>query len=272
MAAILIGTLASKAPAALKPKLAFDRAEPPTKGQAKSAAKQARKAERGYAQRLRKIATHIGDLVNEIWVPDDLGVSAQIGRALERYAQILEPWARAVGGRMVAEVAARDRQAWRETSSQMSQLHRTLLNDTDLGLLTQQRLEDQVSLITSLPRDAAERVHKLTLEGILQGTRAKEIAREIARSGEVSESRAMLIARTEVSRTSTEFTRARAEAIGSTHFIWRTSRDSDVRKSHSKLNGKTYRWDSPPECDPGYHALPGAIWNCRCYPEPVFAD
>jgi SPP1 gp7 family putative phage head morphogenesis protein len=117
---------------------------------------------------------------------------------------------------------------------------------------------------------AYERVHKLTLEGLSNGTRAKAIAAEIMRSGDVSESRAMLIARTEVARTSTEFTRARAEQIGSTHFIWRTARDRDVRQSHAHLEGKTFRWDAPPECDPGHHALPGCIWNCRCWAEPVF--
>lgn len=231
-----------------------------------------RKVEEGYARRLRKIASHIGELVKAIYNPDDPFAAGQVSNALERYAAILEPWARSVGGRMVAEIDARDKRAWRETSAEISRLMQAQLSDTEVGRLTRQRLDDQVALITSLPRDAAERVRKLTLEGMTQGTRAKEIAAEITRSGEVSKSRATLIARTEVSRTSTEFTRARAESVGSTHFIWRTSRDGDVRKSHRALDGKTFRWDDPPECDPGHHALPGAIWNCRCWAEPVFAD
>lgn len=228
------------------------------------------KVERQYASQLRKIATHIGELINTIWVPDDPAVADQIGNALERYAQIIEPWAHVVGRRMVEEIDARDRRAWREVSAEMSQIMQAQLHGTDVGSLTRQRLADQVQLITSLPRDAAERVHKLTLEGLTQGTRANEIAAEIMRSGQISKSRANLIARTEVARTSTEFTRARAEDIGSTHFIWRTSRDSDVRPTHKALDGKTFRWDEPPECDPGHHALPGAIWNCRCFAEPVF--
>lgn len=249
--------------------LAFDRAGI---GKAKSNFIRARKVEEGYGRRLRKIASHIGELVNAIYSPDHPFSAGQISNALERYASILEPWARAVGLRMVTEVDARDRRAWREVSAEMSRLMQAQLNDTPLGLLTRQRLDDQVALITSLPRDAAERVRKLTLEGLTQGTRAKEIAAEIMRSGHVSKSRATLIARTEVSRTHTEFTRARAENVGSTHFIWRTSHDSDVRKSHKALDGKTFRWDTPPECDPGHHALPGAIWNCRCWAEPVFAE
>lgn len=227
------------------------------------------KVERQYAVQLRKIARNIGDLVNGMWREDDLTSSYEIGAALERYAQVITPWARAVGSRMVAEIESRDRAAWREVSERMGAEVRRQLDHTDVGALTRQRLADQIDLITSLPRDAAERVHKLTLEGLSNGTRASAIAKEIMRSSEVSQSRANLIARTEVARTSTEFTRARAEKIGSTHFVWRTAGDRDVRPSHYALNGKTFPWDAPPECDPGHHALPGCIWNCRCYAEPV---
>lgn len=231
---------------------------------------QARKIERAYATQLSKIARHIGDLVNAMYAPDDTAGAWRIADALDRYGQLIEPWARAVGARMVAEVDDHNKRSWRALSFEMSKLMQSQLADTAVGRLTRQRLDDQVDLITSLPRDAAERVRKLTLEGMTQGTRAEQIAAEIMRSGEVSKSRAMTIARTEVSRTSTDFTRARAESAGSAEFIWRTSHDGDVRASHRALDGKTFRWDAPPECDPGHRALPGSIWNCRCYAEPVF--
>lgn len=246
----------------------MDRANP------KSKLIRARKAETHYAKQLRKIAGHIGDLINAMWQPGDPTVANSISSALDRYARILEPWARSVGRYMVAEVDARDRHAWREISAEMGALRRQELTETDVGLLTQSRLAAQVDLITSLPREAAERVHKLTLEGLTQSTRASEVAREIMRSGEVTESRANLIARTEVSRTTTEFTQARAEAAGSEEYIWRTSRDGDVRHDHKDLANKTFRWDSPPIADQrtGARAHPGCIYNCRCWPEPIFPD
>jgi SPP1 gp7 family putative phage head morphogenesis protein len=251
--------------------LALDRAD---FGKAKSNFIRSRKVEEGYGRRLRKIASHIGELVNAIYNPDDPFSAGQISNALDRYASILEPWARAVGLRMVAEVDARDKRAWREASAEMSRLMQVQLNDTPVGLLTRQRLDDQVALITSLPRDAAERVRKLTLEGLTQGTRAKEIAAEIMRSGDVSRSRATLIAVTEVSRTSTEFTRARAESAGSDSYIWRTSKDGDVRHDHRILEGKVFRWSEPPIADrrTGARAHPGCIYRCRCYPEPIFPN
>ena len=40
-------------------------------------------------------------------------------------------------------------------------------------------LAEQVGLITNLPLEAAERVHKLTTEGMLAGSRPAEIAEQI---------------------------------------------------------------------------------------------
>lgn len=135
----------------------------------------------------------------------------------------------------------------------------------------QGRLAEQVALIKSLPIEAAQRVHALTIEGLENGTRAAEIAKEIRRSGEVSESRANLIARTEVSRTASALTQARAQHIGSEGYIWRTSGDSDVRHSHAQMNGRFVRWDSPPTLD-GMTGHAGEYPNCRCYPEPVIPE
>lgn len=248
--------------------LAFDRAEP----SAKSAFLRARKAEVQYSRQLRKVARHIGDLVMGLFDAADPASAGIVERALRRYATTIEGWAASVGGRMVAEVAARDRKAWMAVSREMGAAIHREIERAPTGALLRQRLADQVSLITSLPTEAAERVHKLTIEGLSNGARASEIAAEIMKTGQVTKSRADLIARTEVSRTSTELTRARAESIGSTHFIWRTAGDSDVRPSHRALNGKSFAWNDPPECDPGHHALPGAIWNCRCYAEPILKE
>lgn len=250
------------------PQFALDRAE----SSAKSVFIRARKAETQYARQLRKVARHIGDLVMGLFDADNPASVSVIDGALRRYSGAIGPWAQSVGGRMVAEVAARDRKAWAQVSREMgTALHREIDN-APTGAVLKQRLAEQVRLITSLPSEAADRVHQITLEGVTTGTRAGEIAAEIMRTGEVTKSRAELIARTEVSRTATELTRARAEHVGSTQFIWRTAGDSDVRPSHRALNGKAFSWSDPPECDPGYHALPGAIWNCRCYAEPIIPD
>lgn len=231
---------------------------------------QATKAERFYGSRLRRIAAHIGELVSAD-PPETPEQSATLLDHLRRYARVITPWANSVAQRMIADVARDDRQAWRARGAEMGRLLHHEIETAPTGQAMQAILAEQVGLITSLPIEAAERVHRLTIEGITNSTRAKEIAAEIMRTGEVTASRAMTIARTEVSRTATTLTKVRAQHVGSTYFEWVIA-DSRARPSHKALNGRTFRWDSPPECDPGHHALPGCIWNCRCRPRVIFDD
>lgn len=253
------------------PPLALDRAAPTQA--AIDLFLKARKVENAYARRLRKIARHVGDVVSDIW-DGSVESASRIKSLLDRYAETIRPWAEAVGSRMVADVNARDHRAWMAASRRIGQQLRTDIDTGPVGEVMRARLADQVDLITSLPREAAERVHRMTLERISNGKRAASLADEIMRTGAVTRSRANTIARTETSRTATELTRARALSVGSTHFVWRTVGDSDVRDDHKKLDGKVFAWDDPPVSDSrtGARSLPGAIYNCRCYARPVIAD
>lgn len=229
-----------------------------------------KRAETQYARALRKVAHHVGTLITAFDI-EDMVASAKLQQLLWHYAQALHPWARAVAKRMLAEVTARDDQAWRKVAETMGRELRRDLATAPIGALLQQRLNEQVHLITSLPIDAGKRVHKLTLEGITTGARASEISKEILRSGHVTASRATLIARTEVARTASMLTETRAVHVGSEAYIWRTADDSDVRKSHRKMEGKIVYWNDPPTLENMVgHA--GCLPNCRCWPEPIIPD
>lgn len=228
------------------------------------------RAERQYQSSLSQVARQVGSIING-FPPGDPSVEPTITQMLNRYAELLNDWAVSTASKMIVEVNQQDRKAWATLTEQMSQALRQEIRTAPTGQVMQQRLAEQVTLIKSIPLDAAKRVHELTLQGIEDGTRASEIAKEIQRSGEVSESKAKLIARTEVARTASALTEARAMSVGSEGYIWRTSGDSDVRHSHAEMNGKFVRWDSPPTLDKMTgHA--GAFPNCRCYPEPVIPE
>ncbi|MFG1302166.1 phage minor head protein [Xanthobacter sp. V3C-3] len=238
----------------------FDKESP------RRAYKSSRKVERQYTASLRRVARHIGDIVASI-SPDGSvtpEVATAIDAALNRYADVIEPWSKAVASRMIAEVAARDEATWFDVSRKMGRALRKEIATAPTGTIMRERLADQVRLITSLPREAAQRVRSLANEAIVQGTRPAELAKEIMRTGEVTESRAILIARTETSRTATELTRARAEHVGSPGYWWRTAGDSDVRESHRKMNGKFIAWNDPPTLD-GMTGHAGQLPNCRCF-------
>lgn len=196
-----------------------------------------------------------------------------LDQALGAYAQLLAPWARSVAAYMIADVGRRNAKTWKQHGEEMGMAIRGELAVAPSGMFYRQLMDQQVDLITSLPLQAARRVHNITGEALISGRRAEDISKEILRTGEVTAARAKLIARTEVARTASNFTQARAVGAGSEGYIWRTSKDGDVRDTHRAMEGKYVRWDTPPKTDKGldpYHA--GCGPNCRCYPEPVLPD
>lgn len=248
-----------------------------------------RRAEGWYARQLRNVASQVGQLVRGLAPEGEVQDRDALREALYRYSDALKPWAVAVTRRMHAEVGRRDEQAWLGLAASVGAALRRELRRAETGHLVRSYLDMQVDLITSLPLQAARRVHRLTLEASVDATRAKEVAKEILATGQVTRSRASLIARTEVARTQSLITQARAEHVGSPGYIWRTVGDSDVRPgigtanfaafntlakgSHRKLNGTVHRWSEPPIAGTrGERAHPGQIYNCRCYAEAILDE
>jgi SPP1 gp7 family putative phage head morphogenesis protein len=228
-------------------------------------------AERQYAINLRRIARNIEDMARAL-DPHDPQYAFKLQQAFRKYSQTLEPWAKAYAAKMIADVNRKNLKAWEQYTSEMSSALRREIMTAPTGAAMQTLMADQVGLITSLPLDAAERVHKLVTESVIDGDRGQGIIREILRSGAVSRSRATLIARTETARATSLLTQARAQHIGSEGYVWRTAQDRIVRPSHRPMEGKFVRWDNPPllkEGSKSYRAHAGCIFNCRCYPEPI---
>ncbi|MBN3848634.1 phage head morphogenesis protein [Paraburkholderia sp. Ac-20342] len=229
-----------------------------------------RAIEQRYGLQLKRVAQQVGAIIQP-FNPGDLSQVPTIQHLLNAYADVLHSWATQTASNMLMEVALRDEQTWKLIARDMGRSLRDEILNAPTGQVMRDLLAEQVHLIKSIPREAGERVHLLTLEGIENATRAKQIATEIMRSEEVAASRAMLIARTEVTRTATNLTQARATHIGSEGYIWRTAGDGDVRPSHKAMNGKYVPWNKPPILDKlTGHA--GCVPNCRCYAEPVLPD
>lgn len=229
----------------------------------------ARAAESRYNTQLRQVAKQV-DMVVRGLAQGSGDTDFRIVQALQRYAVMLEPWAQSVAAYMIAQVARRNEKAWGTSGIAISKALAAELAQAPTGLMYAQLQAQQVQLITSLPLQAAQQVQGITQSALLSGTRAADVAKQIMLVGNVTASRATLIARTEVARTASNLTQARAQYVGSEGYIWRTSSDGDVRPTHRKMNGKYIAWQAPPVTDKGlapYHA--GCGPNCRCFPDPV---
>lgn len=184
--------------------------------------------------------------------------------------------------RMVTPLAARNYETWRKAarvSTRSHFLYTVLMEELKQGI--KKDIDSQIisnaALIKTLPSDTAQKVVRDIEEYVLSGLRAEEIEKLIQdKTRQHSRASARLIARTEVSKTTSALTKARSEELGLRWYVWRTMEDGDrVRKSHRIMNDVLVSWNNPPspellvkEKDVGrYHA--GNIWNCRCYSEPL---
>lgn len=129
---------------------------------------------------------------------------------------------------------------------------------------------ENTDLIVSLAAEKVDRV-KGILADAGTGTRVEEIAKSIREMGDVTRSRAELIARDQVLKLNAEVTETRHKAAGVEEFVWSTSRDERVRPDHKALDGQRFRYDDPPVVDRrrGTRALPGVHFQCRCVALPV---
>lgn len=194
--------------------------------------------------------------------------------ALERYSEIITPWATKVAENFTADIVRKNDEQWRKHSKTISRELRNLVSNAPPGQVMKSIVAEQVKYIKSLPLEAADRVYDIqnrAIEAVVTGGRAKHFAKEIAASGDIAKSRADLIARTELGRATGALDQARALSIGSNGYIWRTAEDGDVRHSHREMEGKFVEWGRPPTLD-GMTGHAGELPNCRCYKEIVFPN
>ncbi len=134
---------------------------------------------------------------------------------------------------------------------------------------------ESVALIKSIPDFFFPELEKYLTREVADGARWEELATTIEQRYDVTASRARLIARDQIGKFVGDLNRVRQQDLGINSFVWRTMGDERVRddetagpgEGHVERNGKTYRWDDPPEGE-----TPGQPVQCRCYGEAVITD
>ena len=124
---------------------------------------------------------------------------------------------------------------------------------------------DNIDLIKSVPEQYFEKLGDAVGKNMERGMRFEDLAKEIERIGDVTESRAKLIARDQTSKMNGAFNQARQTSLGIDKYQWQTSGDERVRPEHDANDGEIFRWDSPPAT-----GHPGHDVNCRCVAIPYF--
>lgn len=133
---------------------------------------------------------------------------------------------------------------------------------------------ENVNLIQSIESRYLEEVRSVVEAGVRSGRQTRLLAKDIEARYGVSQSRARLIARDQVSKLNAQISRSRMEEVGVEDYIWRTAGDERVRDRHRELEGTFHSWDDPPIVDErsARREHPGGDYQCRCIAQPVLGD
>lgn len=123
---------------------------------------------------------------------------------------------------------------------------------------------ENAALIRANDDRAVEGIAEAVTEGITAGRSPESIARAVRYRTGVNTRHARVIARDQIAKLNARIQRDEFEAAGVTRYRRRTMGDDRVRPTHAVLDGKVFRWDSPPSV-----GHPGDDYGCRCMAEPL---
>lgn len=245
----------------------------------KSKMKAPSNAEREFFKALSSVAKQSAKIVNQHADGASLKSDSVMIKRLADYAKKIGPYAIEQSAKMLQQVQKKNAQEWAKQSKLLGRVLKTEVIESAVGETAMLLLHEQVGLITSIPIEAGFRAQQIAAKKFAEGLRASpdpsvidQLVNEMGMTEEVATNRAKLIARTETARANSSFVQARATALESEGYIWRTTMDGAERHSHAKMNGKYVRWDRPPRLSDGTVGHAGTFPNCRCYPDPVLPD
>lgn len=150
-------------------------------------------------------------------------------------------------------------------------IRKALKADTTIGPAVREATRDNIELITSIPEEYFDKLQDVIEKAWDEGMAHERLAELVEHVGDVTESRAELIARDQTSKMNSAFNQHRQTSIGIKRYEWQTAGDELVRDSHADLDGEVFSWDDPPIVD-DEPAHPGEPINCRCVAAPVMDD
>lgn len=170
-----------------------------------------------------------------------------------------------------------------------------ILNEGNTNEILQLQIQKQMSLIKSIPEQFLKEVEIIISNGVSEGLRHEEIARQLKGIKGINstfgklENRVKTIARNEVENINATLNKNRQQNAGIDIYEWETSQDEAVRPSHKVMQGKYCKWSDPTvyadtleearagkwkkrSSIGGVQKHPGMDYNCRCNSLAVIPD
>ena len=151
----------------------------------------------------------------------------------------------------------------RSVNSYYSSIFKAGVQAPDTTALVKDWRVENLQLIKDVGSKQVQELNELFSKAQATGQRHEELVSAVQDRLGVGLNRAKLIARDQTTKFNSTVHLAQAKSAGIEEFIWSTSKDASVRKSHKALEGRSFRYDNPPIVD-GERALPGQPIQCRC--------
>lgn len=142
-----------------------------------------------------------------------------------------------------------------------------VVRDEDLENWLEVAATRNAALIKGLGDATVQRIQVSVTNAVLNGIPAADLKKQLVEDFGFADSRARLIARDQIGKTTADLTRIRHTQAGITKYIWRTSHDERVRPRHIKCDGVEYEYGKPTDAEQGLP--PGQPIQCRCIGQAV---
>jgi uncharacterized protein with gpF-like domain len=194
----------------------------------------------------------------------------------ESYEDIFTIFANQVSPKTVAEIDNNNKFTYMRSFNKMAdksiieQLTVRFSRESQKQLLANQSLiEQQVSLIKTIPIDKHQQVLALVNEAITRGRDYNYLITALQHNNQITTNRAKLIAHNQIHTATGIINRARQSALGIMRSKWKHSTASkEPRISHLHANNKIFDNDKGCLID-GKYIIPGQLPGCNCYSLPI---
>ncbi|HAH8787730.1 TPA: hypothetical protein HIQ84_001884 [Escherichia coli] len=208
-----------------------------------------------------------------------LSITARLAPVMRRLASIsvTEIAARLAAG-LVSRANQQNKEQTQRTYFQAFSIDLTgMLGDGAIKPEMDKALRENVDLITSIHTDFIHDIGEAVFSNVNDGGRHENLIDIIRERGNVTKSRARLIARDQTSKLNADLTEARSAALGLDIYEWGGTGDERERDSHSVLNDMLCKYSDPTVySDDGgktwkkrsaigaFIGKPGEDYQCRC--------
>lgn len=162
-----------------------------------------------------------------------------------------------------------DKLSSRVNTSLGIQIRQGLIEHGPIAGAMNDALADNVDLIESISSDYFDELETILADNWANVGDWRDAVEAVGDLGDVTQSRAELIARDQTNKLNAKFNEVRQTSIGVKKYEWVTVGDDRVRPAHEELDGSEHDWDNPPTDSDGETGHPGEAIQCRCASDPI---